>query len=145
VNNFKDVNDHLGHKTGDRLLVAIAKALRPSLRPYDYFARIGGDEFAIILVDCSLKDARARLGELRRRVLNAVAGAGLNGICSGASFGAAVLRGSRDVATSLDVADIEMYRDKKQRRKSERDPSLARSVRTAEPVQLGGRAYNMVE
>lgn len=49
LNGFKPVNDHLGHNAGDHALVEVAKALASGVRPCDSVARIGGDEFIILL------------------------------------------------------------------------------------------------
>jgi diguanylate cyclase (GGDEF)-like protein len=57
VDRFKDVNDTRGHMVGDQVLRAVAGALRASGREADIVARIGGDEFAVLLPACSLEDA----------------------------------------------------------------------------------------
>jgi len=57
LDNFKVVNDSLGHASGDRLLKALGQLFTQSVRPLDYIARIGGDEFTLLLQDISLEKA----------------------------------------------------------------------------------------
>lgn len=62
IDNFKPINDANGHGVGDAVLLEVSKRIQASLRPQDILARIGGDEFLIILPDISEEDA-ARVSE----------------------------------------------------------------------------------
>ncbi|MBN1569030.1 MAG: GGDEF domain-containing protein [Acidobacteria bacterium] len=57
IDHFKSINDTYGHQTGDKVLQAVAERMKDSLRSMDTAARIGGEEFAIILPECSPEDA----------------------------------------------------------------------------------------
>lgn len=63
VDRFKTINDSLGPRNGDRLLVALAGRLQECLRPGDTLARLGGDEFAILLEEVSGVNVTARITE----------------------------------------------------------------------------------
>jgi diguanylate cyclase (GGDEF)-like protein/PAS domain S-box-containing protein len=69
LDDFKAINDSLGHMCGDELLVAVAKRLRLSLREADTAARMGGDEFAILVEDSSAGNAPVQVAD---RVLEAL-------------------------------------------------------------------------
>jgi diguanylate cyclase (GGDEF)-like protein len=64
LDHFKRVNDTLGHPAGDRVLADIAAAMRARARETDVLARIGGDEFAIVLPRCDLAEAEAVAEEI---------------------------------------------------------------------------------
>ncbi|MDX6598759.1 MAG: hypothetical protein QOE87_2646 [Gaiellales bacterium] len=66
LDHFKQFNDEHGHAAGDRLLKACAAAWRSHLRAEDTLARIGGEEFAVLLPRCSITDATDVLERLRR-------------------------------------------------------------------------------
>ncbi len=69
IDDFKIVNDTLGHEAGDALLAAVANALRRSIRDVDVAARLGGDEFALLLPDTAALAATALLERVRTQLL----------------------------------------------------------------------------
>jgi diguanylate cyclase (GGDEF)-like protein len=71
VDNFKKYNDDYGHLAGDRVLIAVANAIRSPLRPNDLVARFGGEEFAVLLPETTADNARIIAERLRDRVSKA--------------------------------------------------------------------------
>src|SRR3712207_4363496 len=63
LDNFKVINDSLGHKAGDQLLKAVAERLKAHLRPEDTAARLGGDEFTILVEDVTSVSDATRIAE----------------------------------------------------------------------------------
>lgn len=72
VDNFKGVNDHFGHKTGDSLLCAVAQTVKKNIRLTDVFARLGGDEFALLLPETGPEAARKLVAKLNLLLLETV-------------------------------------------------------------------------
>jgi len=66
IDNFKRLNDRLGHAAGDQALRALAGAIRERLRPVDHIARFGGEEFVLLLPDIALDAAEQTLSRLQR-------------------------------------------------------------------------------
>ena len=69
LDNFKDINDFMGHDTGDRLLVVTAQRLKDCLKPNDFIARLGGDEFIIVLTHTQKPDECA-IESISSRIIN---------------------------------------------------------------------------
>ena len=69
LDRFKQVNDSFGHATGDALICELARHLKATLKPGDVLARMGGDEFAIVMRDVH---SRAEVEDLCRRIVNVV-------------------------------------------------------------------------
>lgn len=113
LDDFKTVNDTFGHDGGDQLLIQVAERLQSSLRAYDVAARIGGDEFAILLPDVSKEDAE----ELAARILFGLEQPFvLNGERTkvGSSIGVALTRSPMELDDLIGKADTAMYEAKGQ-------------------------------
>jgi diguanylate cyclase len=68
IDNFKKLNDTLGHAAGDAALIHLVTVIRETLRPQDTLARFGGEEFLILLPDTALEDAQKALVRLQREL-----------------------------------------------------------------------------
>jgi diguanylate cyclase len=68
IDNFKDLNDTLGHQVGDEALVHIAQVIKDTMRPSDTVARFGGEEFLILLPDSNTEQGTAVITRLQREL-----------------------------------------------------------------------------
>lgn len=68
LDNFKPINDRLGHKTGDEVLIAVADILQASTRVEDIAVRLGGDEFLMVLPYCNLIQAKEKAEKVRKKI-----------------------------------------------------------------------------
>ncbi len=118
LDNFKEINDTYGHHVGDRALREVARVLREAIRPYDICVRYAGDEFIIVLADCSPEDAEAKRVELQRAIGATLFEAAPGRLVPlGLSIGAAVFPSDGETYEALlATADGRMYRDKKSRK-----------------------------
>jgi diguanylate cyclase (GGDEF)-like protein len=112
LDNFKQLNDRLGHAVGDAALVEVVRVLRDHLRVNDLLARLGGDEFAILLPETDAGGAMALL--LRLQELVAAAMRARDWPVTASIGAASFLKPPRDVDLMVQRVDALMYRAKRQ-------------------------------
>ena len=113
LDNFKAINDTLGHQAGDEVLRQVASQLKESVRSVDVAARLGGDEFAVILVHTSANQCRQRVKILESGVNQLIVTFDDVQIPVRASFGVVAFGRDDDIAELIAQADAEMYRRKR--------------------------------
>jgi diguanylate cyclase (GGDEF)-like protein len=113
LDDFKEVNDTLGHAAGDELLRIMANRLRAAVRPADLVARLGGDEFALLLDGIAGGTAALLLAE--RTVAALARPVEMHGVAVhvGASIGVAQRSGAADPVELMRQADVAMYAAKR--------------------------------
>lgn len=126
LDGLKDANDRYGHGAGDALLRATAKLLSSSVRDSDLVARIGGDEFAVLLRDADGRAAARVRARIRRaeRVWRVTE----HGLSPRLSIGVARVI-ANDVEAARHAADRRMYANKRRRARSSPGPDLRRVER----------------
>ncbi len=113
LDDFKTVNDSLGHAAGDELLVAVAARVRASLRSTDIAARLGGDEFGILLLDIEGIDYATTVAERLLEAVQAPLALATTRVEVGASIGVAIDSPAMGrVDDLLGDADVAMYQAK---------------------------------
>jgi diguanylate cyclase len=122
LDDLKAVNDAGGHDKGDELIRSAANALRATIRTQDIAARVGGDEFAVLAVECNADAMNA----LRHRLEAGLAKGGVR-----ASVGVARRSASTDLTLTWREADEAMYQRKRERKAAAREEA-ARSTPSAQ-------------
>lgn len=117
LDHFKIVNDTHGHAVGDRVLRRVVEACQEHLRSTDIFGRLGGEEFGILLPECTLEQAVARAEQIREAITTAATGEDAPGIPISASFGVTVTtRSGYELRQLLIHADEALYQAKREGR-----------------------------
>jgi diguanylate cyclase (GGDEF)-like protein len=125
LDRFKDVNDSFGHAAGDRMLACTGSSLVGTVRAHDSVGRIGGDEFAVLLVNTAADAASTAVERLRAGV----------GEMAPASYGFAVYPDDGTTAVELsERADERLYEDKARHGGSPRRPT----IEMIESTRVGG-------
>ncbi|MEO6866911.1 MAG: GGDEF domain-containing protein, partial [Gaiellales bacterium] len=129
LDDFKSINDLLGHGEGDRALIGLAAIVAESIRDSDFAGRVGGDEFVIGLVESTDFAAHLLLDRVRQRLAHAVA-EGIVPPGTAISAGCAGFPHEADCAQDLlVVADRRLYDDKRSRKAA----AAARAFQTPQP------------
>lgn len=119
LDGFKGLNDTHGHLAGDAALQAVAECLRTSVRPYDFPARLAGDEFVVLLPQCGPDVVEARRADLQGRLCRLDVRLPGGTWRVGASIGAAMFPSdAEDPDGLLAAADAAMYADKQRRKRA---------------------------
>jgi diguanylate cyclase (GGDEF)-like protein len=123
LNDFKKINDTLGHVAGDQVLREVAATLRKSVRATDTVARLGGDEFIIVATDMANEGSVQRFTDSLQSAIERPITVNDQAMVIGASFGFSIYpRDAKDATKLLRLADQRMYHLKK---------------RAVQPVQIG--------
>lgn len=142
IDHFKRVNDTHGHASGDLVLKAVAKALLDCVRPMDLVARVGGEEFAIVMPNCPATFGQAVAERVRRRVEAMPVAIGVSqqiqvSVSIGGAFAPQWVRSSP--ALWIERADIQLYRAKAEgRNRVCLEPSAVSVVSAEEKALLFG-------
>jgi diguanylate cyclase len=112
IDNFKKLNDAMGHDAGDRALLHLATVTRETLRPQDTVARYGGEEFVILLPETLLEDAQAVLTRLQRELTKKFFLHDNDRVLITFSAGVTQMHPEDNQASAISRADQAMYRAK---------------------------------
>lgn len=115
LNGLKAINDCHGHQAGDAVLLHVARILKASLRAGDMVARIGGDEFGLILDHLDEPAARAKADLLAKTVASEPVDLGRATVGVSVTAGLAMVRSGDAVETVLARADAAMYAQRSER------------------------------
>ena len=146
LDHFKDVNDTMGHSTGDDLLVRVTQRLRTQLRPGDTMSRQGGDEFIVVLPNCDVTGAAV----IANRILKSLRlpmQLGAKTVPVSASIGISLYPDNAiDIDSMLKHADAAMYKVKQAGRSAHRffssDMNRVAEERLALSISLRGAIAN---
>ncbi|MFD5157225.1 putative bifunctional diguanylate cyclase/phosphodiesterase [Streptomyces hawaiiensis] len=144
LDDFKIVNDTLGHSVGDRLLCAVAERLSGTLRRTDTAARLGGDEFAVLVEDAEQPTDAEVLAAHVVRTLSRPFHLAVESVSVSASVGVATAQDSTDAGELLALADLALYAAKASGKRTWRRFQPQQRIRVVERHDLRVRLDRVV-
>jgi diguanylate cyclase (GGDEF)-like protein len=113
INDFKQINDQYGHAAGDIAIRHVSQLLSSGMRESDFLARIGGDEFAVIMYYATEEAARKRGAKIAEKLLKTPFVFNGKPVTISTAYGCYSVRAGDDAESSLSAADMAMYVDKR--------------------------------
>ncbi|MBL1434695.1 MAG: GGDEF domain-containing protein [Rhodobacteraceae bacterium] len=129
IDHFKNINDNYGHAQGDEALIRVVAAVRKAVRAGDVVGRIGGEEFAVFLLDANKEEAKMVASRIRQTV-ESIEFIPKNGVKAPltVSVGVAMKDEMDNVVGALQLADMRMYKAKQSGRNQVVDSGLEAEV-----------------
>ncbi len=132
VDHFKKINDAYGHLVGDSVLCEVARRLARSVRTYDYVGRYGGEEFLLVLTECTPSDLAVTAERIRLAIAEQQIPTGAGAVRATISLGLAALQieplGTLAVEKLLRAADAALYRAKSNGRNRVESAIMRRTI-----------------
>lgn len=113
LNDFKTINDTHGHAAGDLAIIHVSQILSTVMRESDFLARIGGDEFAVIMYYANEESAKLRGKKIAEKLDNTPFTFNGSQLYVSAAYGYYLVRSGDDAESALASADMSMYVDKR--------------------------------
>lgn len=113
INDFKEINDQYGHAAGDLAIRHISHLLSTTMRESDFLARIGGDEFAVIMYYASEEAAKKRAAKIVEKLHKTPFVYNGQRLTVSTAWGCYAIKSGEDAETALSAADMSMYVDKR--------------------------------
>lgn len=125
LNDFKQINDQYGHAAGDLAIRHVSELLSHTLRESDFLARIGGDEFAVIMYYADEAAAKRRGAKIAEKLAKTPFAVGDQSLAITAAYGCYAVKNTDDAESALAAADMSMYVDKRRSKEMAKRPESA--------------------